>query len=328
MQRRELFRFIAGLVATWPLALRAQKSPIVIGFLAGQAPPPSQPNDAQYNALMQGFRDNGLTLGQDFLFEPRFAGGDDDRFPELARELVQLNARIILANTPAGARAAQRLNPPVPVLITLMNDPVGAGLITSLAHPGNHTTGTASLNEDVTPKLLEFLREIVPHATSLAVLFNPLNPTNPVILENLRAKAQLAGITLFPHSLKPRDDLDSLFLALAAQRPDALQVIGDPAIGDLRGHLAARALVLGLPIFSTSSIVAEAGGLISYGAPVNRMLSRMGYYVKRILDGAKPDDLPVEQPTEVALIINLRTAKALGIEISPTLLARADQVIE
>ncbi len=278
MQRRELFRFIAGVVAMWPLALRGQKSPVVIGFLAGQAPPASQPNDAQYNALMQGFQDNGLILGRDFLFEPRFAAGDDDRFPELARELVQLNAQIILANTPAGARAAQRLNPPVPVLITLMNDPVGAGLIKSLAHPGNHTTGTASLNEDVTPKLLEFLREIVPRATSLAVLFNPLNPTNPIILENLRAKAHVAGITVYPYALKPRDNLDTLFVALAAQRLDALQVIGDPAIGDLRGRLAARAIALGLPIFSTSTIVAEAGGLISYGAPVNKMLSRMGYY--------------------------------------------------
>jgi len=326
MNRREFIALLGGAAVTFPFASLAQKVPIVIGFLGGQASPP--PNDAQRNAILQGFSDNGLIEGRDYVFEPRFTGGDDERFPELARELVRLNVRMILANTPAGARAAQRLDPPVPVLLTLMNDPVGAGLVASLAHPGNHTTGTASLNEDLTPKLLEFLREIVPKATVLAVFFNPSNPTNPAIMDNLRANAHPAGITVIPLALKPRDDVDAMFSALAARRPDALQIIGDPAVGELRYRIAALALAHRLPTFSTSQLFAEAGCLVSYGASVNKGLRRMGYYVKKILDGANSGDLPIEQPTGVELTINLKTAKALGIEISPTLLTRADQVIE
>jgi putative tryptophan/tyrosine transport system substrate-binding protein len=326
MNRRELLTIAAGALAASPAVLRAQKRPVVIGFLGGQADP--LPTDAQGNALMQGLRDNGLVPGRDFVLEPRFTGGDDGRFPELARELAGLKARVIMANTPAGVRAAQSLDPPIPVLITIMNDPVGAGLINSLAHPGNHTTGTANLNEDLTPKVLEFVREVLPKATSVAVLFNPLNSTNASIVENLQPKAQSAGIALSPLALKPRDDLDALFEALRARRPDAVQIIGDPAIFDLRRQLVERAGTAGLPLFATSSIMTEAGGLLSYGAPVNKMLARMGYYVKRILDGANPGDLPVEQPTEVILMINLKAARMLGIGIPPTLLSRADTVIE
>ena len=326
MKRRDFLIVAAGGLTTWPCELRAQKSPIVIGFLGGQATPP--PKDAQGNALFEGFRDNGLVPGRDFVFEPRFTGGDDDRFPELARELARLKARVILANTPAGVRAAQQLDPPIPVVMTLMNDPVGAGLISSLARPGNHTTGTANLNEDVTPKVLDFVREILPKATKIAVLYNPLNSTHAAILENFSSKSASAGVVLIPLQLKPRDNLDALFSKLAAKRVDAVQILGDPAIGDLRDRLATLALAQGLPLFSTSSIVTEAGGLLSYGGAVNKMLSRMGYYVRRILDGADPGDLPVEQPTEVILVINMKTAKALNLEIPPSLLGRADQVIE
>jgi putative tryptophan/tyrosine transport system substrate-binding protein len=326
MQRRHFFVVVAGGLTMRPLTLVAEASPVVIGFLGGQTTPP--PSDAQGNALMQGFRDYGLIPGHDFIFEPRFTGGDDDRFPELARELARLKARVILANTPAGARAAQRLDPPIPVVMTLMNDPVGAGLISSLAHPGNHTTGTANLNEDLTPKILEFVRDILPNSTKVAILHNPLNPTHPPILANLRAKTEAMRIELVPLALKPRDNLGTLFSMITAEKAQAIQLLGDPAIGDLRFQLAALAQAQKLPLFSTSSIVTEAGGLLSYGGPVNKMLARMGYYVKRILDGANPGDLPVEQPTEVTLVVNLKTAKAIGIEISPSLLARANVVIE
>ena len=232
---------------------------------------------------------------------------------------------MILANTPAGVRAAQRLNPPVPVLMTVMNDPVGAGLVSSLAHPGNNTSGTASLNQDLTPKMLEFVREIVPKASVLAAFFNPTNPTGPVMMENLRANT---GITVLPFALEPRADLDALFSTLATRHLDALQVISDPSIGDARYRLAKLAIAYRLPLFSTSSLFAEAGSLISYGASVNKILRRMGYYVKKILDGAEAGELPIEQPTGLELIVNLKTAKALGLEMPPTLLARADEVIE
>jgi len=310
-----------------PRIARAQKPQPVIGFLGSQAAAPPR-TDPQTIALHQGFLDYGLIQDRDFIFEQRFAGGADERFPEFARELARLNARMILTNTPAGVRAVQRLDPPLPVVMTNMNDPVGAGLVASLAHPGNLTTGTASLNEDVTPKLLEFLREVVPKASIVGVLFNPLNPTNPVIVENLRGKAASVGLKTVPVAFKPRDDLDALFAALMAQHPDALQIIGDPGIGDLRDRVATQARTHRLPLFSTSLLVVEAGGLVSYGASVYKILRRTGYYVRKILDGADPSNLPIEQPTGVELIVNLQTAKILGIEIPATLLARADRVIE
>jgi putative ABC transport system substrate-binding protein len=184
------------------------------------------------------------------------------------------------------------------------------------------------LNTDLTPKLLEFLREILPKATVLAVIFNPSNPTNPVLMENLRAKASPLGITVLPFATKSPGDFDVVFPELVARHPDALQVIADPLLNDLGHRIAELALANGLPTFTNNEWSAETSGLISYGASVRKVLYRMGYYVKKILDGANPGDLPVEQPTKIELIINLKTAKTLGIEISPTLLIRADRVIE
>jgi putative ABC transport system substrate-binding protein len=327
MRRREFITLFGGVAVAWPLAAWAQKAPVVIGFLGSQAAAPP-PKDPQTIALNQGFLDYGLIQGRDFVFEQRFTAGDDERFPEFARDLARLQARMILANTPAGVRAVQRLDPPIPVVMVIMNDPVGAGLVASLAHSGNHTTGTASLHEDVTPKLLEFLREIVPNARVLGVLFNPLNATNPIILENLRVKADSVGVKVLPIAFKPRDDLDALFAVLGAQHLDALQIIADPGIVDLKHRITALAAAHRLPLFSSSVLIVEAGGLVSYGASVNKILRRTGYYVKKILEGANPADLPIEQPTGLELIINLKTAKTLGIEIPATLLARADQVIE
>jgi putative ABC transport system substrate-binding protein len=327
MRRREFITLFGGVAVAWPLAAWAQKAPVVIGFLGSQAAAPP-PKDPQTIALNQGFLDYGLIQGRDFVFEQRFTAGDDERFPEFARDLARLQARMILANTPAGVRAVQHLDPPISVVMVIMNDPVGAGLVASLAHSGNHTTGTASLHEDVTPKLLEFLREIVPNARVLGVLFNPLNATNPIILENLRVKADSVGVKVLPIAFKPRDDLDALFAVLGAQHLDALQIIADPGIVDLKHRITALAAAHRLPLFSSSVLIVEAGGLVSYGASVNKILRRTGYYVKKILEGANPADLPIEQPTGLELIINLKTAKMLGIEIPATLLARADQVIE
>ena len=326
MRRREFIALMGSSAVLWPHATSAQKSPVIIGFLGSQAPP--SPNDALGIAMSDGFRDNGLIHGRDFVFENCFTAGDDERFPTLARELAQKKARIIITNSPAGVRAAQRLDPPVAIIMTNMNDPVGAGLITSLAHPGNHTTGTASLNEAVTPKLIEFVREIVPKAAVLAVIYNSLNPTNPVMMDDLRAKAEPTGISVFPFALRSPDDLDAAFLEIAARRPDALQIISDPRTSDLGVRIAAFALAHRLPTFSNNVVFVEAGCLMSYGAQLRKILRRTGYYARRILDGANPGDLPVEQPTGLELTINLKTAKALGLSISPTLLARADEVIE
>jgi putative tryptophan/tyrosine transport system substrate-binding protein len=326
MLRREFITLLGGAATAWPLGVQARKMPVIIGFLGGQAQ--AAPGDPQGRALRQGFLDHGLVEGRDYVMEERFAGGDNARIVEFANELARSKVRMILTNTPAGVRAAQRLDPPVPVLMTVMNDPVGAGLVSSLAHPSNHTSGTASLNQELTPKMLEFVREIVPGASVLAAFFNTANPTSPVMMENLRVNGDRAGITVIPFALEPGTDLEALFSTLASRRLDALQVISDPSISDVRYRLAELAIAHRLPLFSTSSLFAEAGSLLSYGASVNKVLRRMGYYVKKILDGADAGELPIEQPTGLELIVNLKTAKALGLAVSPTLLARADEVIE
>jgi putative tryptophan/tyrosine transport system substrate-binding protein len=326
MRRREFIVLAAVGATIWPLVSSAQKAPILIGFLGSQAPP--KPSDAQGNAIIQGFLDNGLVPGRDFILEPHFTNGLNDRFETLAKELALKGARVILSNNPAAVRAVQRLDPPMPVVMTNMNDPVGNGLIISLAHPGNRTTGTASLNADVTPKLLEFVREILPKATVLASLFNPSNPSNPALVDNLIKKAAPLGIKIVPFEMKSIGELDEVLAAIIALHPDALQILSDPLLSDSGDKISEVALANLIPAFSTSDATVEAGGLVRYGASVRKVLRRTGYYVKKILDGANAGDLPVEQPTRLELVINLKNAKMLGIEIPATLLNRADQVIE
>jgi putative tryptophan/tyrosine transport system substrate-binding protein len=179
MHRRELISLLGGTAVAWPCVAHAQRAPIRIGFLAAGAA--ASANSAyQIDAIKQGLRDNGLFEGQDYVLESRFPAGDYERFPAMARELARAGARMILVNTIAAVRAAQNLTPPVPVVMLSINDPVGTGLIASLARPGGYTTGMARLNEDLTPKLVEFQREVVPKATTIAALFNPANPTNPL----------------------------------------------------------------------------------------------------------------------------------------------------
>jgi putative ABC transport system substrate-binding protein len=209
-----------------------------------------------------------------------------------------------------------------------INDPVGMSLITSLARPGGHTTGLATLNEDLTPKLLEFQRAIVPNARSIAALYNPANPTNPAFVENLRIHADALGMSVTLIEIRSRDELEAAFAALPAQRPDALQVISDSGTFDLSDRIAALALANRLPTFATSPDFAKFGGLMAYGASREQLNIRSAYYVKRILDGADPGDLPVEQPSRIELWINLKTAKALDLTIPASLLATADGVIE
>jgi putative ABC transport system substrate-binding protein len=215
MLRRHFIAFL-GAAAGYPIAVLAQKKPVVIGFLGAQARPPQA--DPPGRTIRQGFLDQGLVEGRDYVMEERFAAGDSSRMVQFANELAQANVRMILANTPEGVRAAQRLDPPVPVLMTVMNDPVGAGLVSSLARPGNHTSGTASLNQDLTPKMLEFVRDVVPAARVLAALFNPANPTSPAMMENLRTNGDRTGMTVLPFAMDPRADLDGL---LPHSRPEA-----------------------------------------------------------------------------------------------------------
>jgi putative tryptophan/tyrosine transport system substrate-binding protein len=327
MRRREFITLLGGTAVIRPRMASAQKPLIRIGFLASGAAA-SANSATQIEAITQGLRNNGLIAGQDYVLDSRFSAGDYTRFPEMAREIAQAGARVILVNTIASVRAAQSLNPPVPVVMLAINDPVGTGLIASLARPGGYTTGMATLNEDLTPKLVEFQREIIPKAATIAALFNPANPTNPIFIANLGKVAGAMGMRVLPVALKSPGELDSVFAALVAQHPDTLQLVADSGNIDLSDRVAALALAHRLPSFATITNYAEFGGLMAYGVSLRALVIRATSFVKRILDGAKPGDLPVEQPTKIELVINLRTAKALGLSIPPALLSRADDVIE
>jgi putative ABC transport system substrate-binding protein len=327
MKRREFITLLGGAAAAWPLAARAQKVPIRIGFLAS-GPPASLFVAYKIDLIKQGLSDNGLIEGRDYVLEVRFAAGNYKRFPELARELAQAGVSVVLANTPASVLAAQRLAPPVSVVMVAINDPVGVGLVASLARPGGHTTGTSNLNPDLTPKILEFVRIVIPKANVIAALINPSNPTHPAVLNDLRTQAGAIGITVIPFELQDPDALDAVLSSIAERHPDALQIVSDSGNLDLSDRIAALALARRLPAFASTPSFAKFGGLMAYGATVEPMFIRSGYFVKRIMDGTKPADLPVEQPTRIELWVNLKTAKALGLSVPQTLLATAAEVIE
>jgi putative ABC transport system substrate-binding protein len=236
--------------------------------------------------------------------------------------------RIILVATIASVRAAQNLTPPVPVVMIAINDPVGSGLVASLARPGGVTTGMATLNQDITPKMLEIQHELVPNCKSMAALFNPANPSNPVYVDKLRAIAGESGIAVVPVELRSPAALDDAFASIAVRRPDALLIVADSGTLDQMDRIAASALAQKLPSFASIPEYAQFAGLAGYGPSQRQLNMRATYFVKKILDGANPGDLPVEQPTRLDLVINLKTAKALGLEAPPALLARADEVIE
>jgi putative ABC transport system substrate-binding protein len=326
MRRRQFLGLVGG--AAFGLRKAVAQKPLPrVGFLASGAAA-SINSEQQVRTIKRALEANGLIEGRDYIFEPRFAGGRYERFAELARELAQAGAGVILVNTIASVQAAQSLVPPVPVVMMAINDPVGTGLVASLARPGGHITGVACLNEDLTTKMIEFQRAILPKAASIAALYNPENPTNKAFLKDLRERAGALGMSVAAIEVQSRDDLEAAFVSLAAHRPDVLQVMTDSGLFDLSDRIAALALMHRLPTFSTGPDFARFGGLIAYGASREKLYFRAAWYVKRILDGAKPADLPVEQPSKIELWINLKTAKALGLTIPAALLGIADEVIE
>jgi len=324
MRRREFISFIGG-AAAWPITARAQQKSASIGFLVAGAADTSAPLIEAFN---QGLRENGLIEGKDYVLELRWAEGHYERFPAFARELADNGARVIVVGTVAAARAAQRASSTVPIVMALMNDPVGNGLVASLARPGGNTTGMASLGQDVTPKQLELLHTILPKTTSIAVLFNPTNPSNLSILDNIRVQAARRGITVRDFAVNTLDELNVAFRTIPTQRPDALLVIPDAAIQDLGMRIVILAQQHRIPVISTNSDITDMGGLISYGVSRRGAYRRSAYFVKKVLDGSKPADLPVEQPTRILLSVNLKTAKSLGLTVPPSLLVAADEVIE
>jgi len=324
MRRRE---FIAGLggLAAWPVAARAQQSAMpVIGFLNSGSPDGYAPMAAGFR---QGLKETGYVEGQNVAIEYRWAGGQYDRVPPMAAELVRRQVAVIVANTP-GVLAVMAATTTIPIVFTTSSDPVQIGLVASLSRPRGNVTGVTQLNVEVAPKRLELAHQLVPTATIMAVLVNPTNPNTEAFVSDLQAAARALGLQLHVLHASTERDFDTIFATLVRLRPGALVIGADSFFVARDEQLAALALRHAVPAIFESREFVAAGGLISYGGSVPDSYRLAGVYTGRILKGDKPGDLPVQQATKLELIINLKTAKALGLTIPETLLATADEVIQ
>jgi ABC-type uncharacterized transport system substrate-binding protein len=318
MKRREFIALIGGAAATWPLVARAQQQKAArIGVLVPANPEPF------WSEFRVGLREQGYIEGQNIAFEFRSAEGKPERLRGLADELVRLKVDIIVAHQTPSVTAARHATTEIPIVMAAAGDPVGTGLISSLVRPGGNITGLSSTSAETGGKTLELIREVLPSTRRVAVLANAIDPFSRVLVELIENGGRTLGIAIQAIRVRGADEFDAAFAAMVNERADAVIVQGSmprkPAI-DL-------ALKHRLPLIGVNPFARE-GGLMSYSLRQSDLFRRAAYYVDRILKGARPADLPVEQPTNYELVINLKTAKALGLEVPPTLLARADEVIE
>ena len=325
MRRREFITLLGG-AAAWPLAARAQQAGKVpvIGYFGSGTPL----TDSQWlAAFVQRMRELGWVDGRNVAIEVRWAEGRNERFAEIAAELVRLKVDVILTHNTAPALAAKRATSVIPIVFAVSGDPVGTGVVASLARPGGNVTGLSSQTNDTASKRLELLREIVPSLRDLAVMANVGNPLSVLEMREVEATARRLGQEVATFEIQRAEDIAPTFEALKG-RADALYVCGDPLFDTNRTRIITLALAARLPSISDFPEYVDAGGLASYGPNFPDLFRRAAGYVDKILRGAKPGDIPVEQPTKFDLVVNLTTAKALGIEMPASVLARADEVIE
>jgi putative ABC transport system substrate-binding protein len=295
-----------------------------IGFL-GNSTPVLEEN--LIGPFRDGLRDLGYVEGKNIVVEYRWAEGKYERFPALIAELIASKVELIVtAGTPA-AVAVKKAAPSTPLVMIAVGDPVGTDLIKSLAHPGGNITGLTSIASDLEGKRLELLREVLPQVSHVAVLWNPASPFQVVLEKELQAAARDLGIKVLSLGVKAVEDFDTAFAIVLKERPGALLVLADRLFLHNRARIMKFALKNRLPGVHAYVELVEAGGLMSYGPSYPGMHRRAAYYVDRILKGTKPADLPVERPAKFELVINLQTAKAIGLQIPPNVLARADRVI-
>ena len=295
-----------------------------VGFLLPYSPAP----DARVEAFRQGLRELGYVEGQNVTIEYRWADGKFEQLPELAADLVRLKVDVIVTAVTQASLAARQATGAIPIVMVGVSDPVGSGLVASLARPGANITGTSSMTAEVVGKQLELLKETVPRISQVAALWNPANPVFQAIQrKETEVAARALGVQLRILEARGPGDIERAFGAMTSARARALLVLGDPVFNSHRKRIADLALNGRLPAVSGTREFVDAGGLMAYGPSFTEMHRRAAYYVDRILKGTKPADLPVEQPTKFELVVNLKTAKQIGMAIPPNVLARANQVI-
>jgi putative ABC transport system substrate-binding protein len=326
LKRREFITLLGG-AAAWPLAARAQQPAMpVVGYLSAQSPGPAA---HLVNALRRGLAESGYVEEQNVTIKYRFAEGRIDRLAEMTADLIRRRVNVIVASGSGVARAAKAATQTIPIVFGVAEDPVKLGLVTSLNRPGGNATGINFFLAEVTAKRLGFLRELVPAATRVAVLLNPANPSNAASTRtDLETAAPSVGLQVQFYDASNSQEIDAAFAALVRERPDAPFVAPDGFFDSRRVQLTALAARHALPASYPERQMVEAGGLMSYGTSITDMHRQLGIYAGRILKGAKTAELPVVQSTKFELVINVQTAKLLGLTVPDKLLAAADEVIE
>ena len=326
MRRREFITLLGGAAVSWPLAARAQQPTLpVVGFLGSGSP---QSDAFRMAAIRKGLNESGYIGGRNVVFEYRWAENQDDRLPELAADLVRHKVAVIVLFGNASAAAAKSATATIPIVFATGSDPIKSGLVTSLSRPGGNMTGVSFLINALVAKQVEVLHEMIPNAALIGYLVNPTNPAAGIDTKNALAAAASVGQKLAIIKARTDKDLESAFVTLIQQRADALVVAADLFFTDRRDKIVELAARQKMPTVYPLREFVEAGGLMSYGASLTDALRLVGLAAGRILKGEKPVDMPVQQSSKVELIINLKTAKTLGLTIPLPLLGRADEMIE
>ena len=327
MRRREFMSLLGSMAAAWPFMARAQQTMPVIGFLGSSSP---DLYADPVRAFRQGLSETGYVEGRNVVIEFRWANGQNDRLPALAADLVRRQVSVIAApgSTPA-ALAAKAATATIPIVFQVGIDPIAAGLVTSLARPDGNVTGVTNINTELVSKRLELLRELVPKTTIVALLVNPTSPEITEAVSNeLQSTARTLGLQLYILHASTERDFDTVFATLAQLRVGALVIAPDAFFISRNEQLGALTARHAVPAITQFREFAAAGGLMSYGGSFSEPTRQVGIYTGRILKGEKPANLPVQQPMKVELVVNLKTAKALGVTVPQSILNRADEVIE
>jgi putative tryptophan/tyrosine transport system substrate-binding protein len=324
MRRRDFITLVGSATVAWPLTARAQQPGLpVVGYLEGQSP-----DATARTAFGKGLSESGYVEGRNVVIEYRSAESQDNRLPTLAAELVRRQVNVIVTAGNAAARAAKGATATIPIVFLIGGSPVELGLVGSLNRPAGNITGVSLLNSELDSKRLGLIAELTPDATTVAFLVNPDNPTTTDKIERVQAGASALQRQLQVLKARTEIDLDNAFAVVAQRRIRVLVITADNFFSGQSQKIAALTGRYAVPVISAYRDVPASGGLMSYGPSTTEMFRQVGVYAGRILKGAKPADLPVVQPTEFELVINLKTAKALGLTVPPSLLAVADEVIE